>query len=199
MLKGFTHARLACGCRIGFREGVEGSPVTVVVDEKGPGARSRCTFAICRSSTIARRCVLRRGRFLRTKKSTKSPSASGRRRSLLSLRPAGFSQRLSEQELDLAVQAAQVIVCPALNGVEHVAGRSEAGMACDPPRRLLIDRSRVDDRLRRALAAEHHEQVADHRGLPLVVELDESRASIAGPAPSRPCPPRLRRCADARR
>ena len=37
MLKGFTHARLACGCRIAFREGVEGSPVTVVVDEKGPG------------------------------------------------------------------------------------------------------------------------------------------------------------------
>ena len=37
MLKGFTHARLACGCRIGFREGVEGSPVTVVVDAKGPG------------------------------------------------------------------------------------------------------------------------------------------------------------------
>jgi hypothetical protein len=37
MLKGFTHARLACGCRVGFREGVEGSPVTVVVSEKGPG------------------------------------------------------------------------------------------------------------------------------------------------------------------
>jgi hypothetical protein len=37
MLKGFTHARLACGCRIAFREGVEGSPVTVVVDEKAPG------------------------------------------------------------------------------------------------------------------------------------------------------------------
>jgi hypothetical protein len=35
MLKGFTHARLACGCRIGFREGVEGSPVTVVIAEKG--------------------------------------------------------------------------------------------------------------------------------------------------------------------
>ncbi len=34
MLKGFTHARLACGCRIGFREGVEGSPVTVVLEEK---------------------------------------------------------------------------------------------------------------------------------------------------------------------
>jgi len=37
MTKGFTHARLACGCRITFRDGVEGSPVTVVVDEKGPG------------------------------------------------------------------------------------------------------------------------------------------------------------------
>ncbi len=37
MLKGFTHARLACGCRIGFREGVEGSPVTVVIEEKAAG------------------------------------------------------------------------------------------------------------------------------------------------------------------
>ena len=37
MLKGFTHARLTCGCRLSFREGVEGSPVTVVVDEKGVG------------------------------------------------------------------------------------------------------------------------------------------------------------------
>ena len=37
MLKGFAHARLSCGCQIGFREGVEGSPVTVVVDEKAPG------------------------------------------------------------------------------------------------------------------------------------------------------------------
>ncbi len=35
MLKGFTHARLVCGCRLAFREGVEGSPVTVVVNEKG--------------------------------------------------------------------------------------------------------------------------------------------------------------------
>ena len=34
MLKGFTNARLACGCRVAFRVGVEGSPVTVVVDEK---------------------------------------------------------------------------------------------------------------------------------------------------------------------
>ena len=37
MLKGFTHARLACGCRVTFRDGVEGSPVTVVIDDKAPG------------------------------------------------------------------------------------------------------------------------------------------------------------------
>jgi len=42
MLKGFTHARLACGCRIMFRDGVEGSPVTVVVDEKS----SACTLSL---------------------------------------------------------------------------------------------------------------------------------------------------------
>ena len=35
MLKGFTHARLACGCKLAFREGVEGSPVTVVIEVKG--------------------------------------------------------------------------------------------------------------------------------------------------------------------
>ena len=37
MLKGFTHAHLACGCRITFRDGVEGSPVTVVIEDKAPG------------------------------------------------------------------------------------------------------------------------------------------------------------------
>lgn len=37
MMKGFSHARLACGCRIGFRDGIEGSPVTVVIDQKSPG------------------------------------------------------------------------------------------------------------------------------------------------------------------
>ena len=37
MLKGFVHAELSCGCRVAFREGVEGSPVTVVVARKSPG------------------------------------------------------------------------------------------------------------------------------------------------------------------
>jgi hypothetical protein len=34
-------ARLACGCRVGFRAGVEGSPVTVVIAQKAAG----CTVA----------------------------------------------------------------------------------------------------------------------------------------------------------
>jgi hypothetical protein len=42
MLKGFTHARLACGCRVAFRAGVEGSPVTVFVEEKASG----CALAL---------------------------------------------------------------------------------------------------------------------------------------------------------
>ena len=40
MLKGFTHATLACGCRLAFREGVAGSPVTVVIDQKSVGCAS---------------------------------------------------------------------------------------------------------------------------------------------------------------
>ena len=32
-----NNARLVCGCEAVFREGVEGSPVTVVIDEKAPG------------------------------------------------------------------------------------------------------------------------------------------------------------------
>ena len=34
MPKGFTHARLACGCRLAFREGTGGSPVTVIIEAK---------------------------------------------------------------------------------------------------------------------------------------------------------------------
>ncbi len=39
-LKGFVRARLACGCSVAFREGVEGSPVTVVLEARSPGCGS---------------------------------------------------------------------------------------------------------------------------------------------------------------
>lgn len=41
MLKGFEHARLACGCRLAFRprekNSTEGSPVLVVLETKSTG------------------------------------------------------------------------------------------------------------------------------------------------------------------
>jgi hypothetical protein len=40
MRRGFSHAHLACGCRIGFRDGVEGSPFIIVVEEKSPACPS---------------------------------------------------------------------------------------------------------------------------------------------------------------
>ena len=39
-LKGFTRARLACGCSVAFREGVEGSPITVVLESRSAGCVS---------------------------------------------------------------------------------------------------------------------------------------------------------------
>ena len=39
--------------------------------------------------------------------------------------PSHLFQRTPQQELDLAVQAAQVVVCPALNGVEDLAVDSQ--------------------------------------------------------------------------
>jgi hypothetical protein len=33
-------ARLACGCRVGFRAGVEGSPVTLVLEKKADGCQT---------------------------------------------------------------------------------------------------------------------------------------------------------------
>lgn len=37
MLKGFAHARLACGCRLSFKDGSAGSPVLVMLETKSTG------------------------------------------------------------------------------------------------------------------------------------------------------------------
>ncbi|MCC7035224.1 MAG: hypothetical protein IT179_20585 [Acidobacteria bacterium] len=42
MLKGFTSARLSCGCRLGFREGSAGSPVLVMLEAKASGCVNPC-------------------------------------------------------------------------------------------------------------------------------------------------------------
>jgi hypothetical protein len=90
----------------------------------------------------------------------------------LRLQSPGVLQHAAEDELDLPVQAAQVVVRPALEGVEDV--------AIDPQQKRfplshksLIDRPCVDDRLRATLAAEHDEEVAHHRRLALVVEVHD--------------------------
>ena len=40
MTKGFSHARLACGCRIGFRQAADGGRLIVVIDERSSGCPS---------------------------------------------------------------------------------------------------------------------------------------------------------------
>ena len=82
--KGFTHARLACGCRVAFREGLDGSPYTVVVADKAPGLPDHIsTSAICRSTITAKRCVRRPASAppsTRTsKKRTRNPTLSSAR------------------------------------------------------------------------------------------------------------------------
>ena len=46
MLKGFVHARLACGCRLAFREAQKdsaaSSPVLVVLEAKSTGCVNPC-------------------------------------------------------------------------------------------------------------------------------------------------------------
>ena len=39
MKKSHPKARLACGCEVAFRDGVEGSPVTVVIGTKSAACR----------------------------------------------------------------------------------------------------------------------------------------------------------------
>jgi len=124
MLKGFAHARLACGCRLAFREGSKAAPSPSSSTRNRPGVPRRCTCATCRSTTIARRCgrhrlgppgrrIRRRGLTPRRKRRQPVSAKVRTRRG----RPAGGRwaaarrpERAPEQELDLPVHAAQVVV-----------------------------------------------------------------------------------------
>ena len=90
-------------------------------------------------------------------------------------RAARPAKRLPEKILDLGVQAAQVVVCPALNALEH--GRVDANQEGFPVRHgvpvLLMDGAGVQDRLRAPLATQHDQEIADHRRLALLVEVDD--------------------------
>jgi hypothetical protein len=68
----------------------------------------------------------------------------------------------------VAVQAAQVIICPAAHCVQH--------LCIDPQwevltHGLLINGPGVDHRLRGAFSAQHNQEIAHHLSFPLIVQL----------------------------
>ena len=72
MLKGFTHARLACGCRLGVpRRRRRQSGHRRRRREVARLHASRCTCATCRSTTTAKRCARPRASARPRKKSSK--------------------------------------------------------------------------------------------------------------------------------
>jgi hypothetical protein len=92
--------------------------------------------------------------------------------------PAGFGQGAAQQELDLGVGAAQLVVSPSDQGVmnggiqaQQYALRSVTTIPCLPS---LVQGAGVDDLLGSLLAAQDHKQVRDHRGLPLLVQRDHA-------------------------
>ena len=89
-------------------------------------------------------------------------------------RPA-LPHRLAQQELDLPVEAAQVVLRPALDRVAEVA--VDAQQERLPLRHGSASYSVpvLTTGWAALLAAEHHEQVADHRRLALLVELHDAR------------------------
>jgi hypothetical protein len=91
-------------------------------------------------------------------------------------RAARPAKRLPQKILDLSVQAAQIIVCPALNALEH--GGVDAKQEGFPVRHrvpgLLMNRPGVEDRLGRLLAAQYDEQIADHSRLPFLIQMHDA-------------------------
>lgn len=95
-----------------------------------------------------------------------------------------IAQRLSQQEFDLPVQAAQIIIGPLLDGVQNgwvdaekkgLALRHLDGVmfswdlqSCEI---LLINRSRVDHRLGIMFAAQHNQKIADHCSLAITIKV----------------------------
>ncbi len=84
---------------------------------------------------------------------------------------AAVDQRLPKQELDLAVEAAELVRSPTAQFLEIFS--LEAQEEClSFSHVLLIDRAGVDNRLSRPVAAQNYEQVADHRSAAFLVEFD---------------------------
>ena len=88
--------------------------------------------------------------------------------------PPPFLERPAQDELDLRVETPELVVSPLLQRVVDARVDPEQEcLALGHGTILVVQRPRVDDRLRVAIAAEHDEQVAHHRRLALLVELDD--------------------------
>ena len=107
---------------------------------------------------------------------------------------AGLLERPAQKELDLPIHAAQIVVRPALDRFQQSrVNTKEEWFSCS---HLLIDGSGVDHRLRVAIAAQHDQQVADHRRLAIFIELDDrflrSMSSAISTIPTAPSTMRWR-------
>jgi hypothetical protein len=87
--------------------------------------------------------------------------------------PASAAQGVAQDELDLRVEAAQIVVRPPLYRIQNGAvDPQEKGFPLGHG--LLVNRAGVHDRLRRLLAAQHDQEIADHLRLSLFVECDDA-------------------------
>jgi len=86
----------------------------------------------------------------------------------------GFAQGLGDDPLQLAVGAAELIRSPGLYSAHRLSVDAEdktlGALVCH---RLMVQRSCVYDWLGRLVATEHNEQIAHHRSLLVVVEVDD--------------------------
>lgn len=91
--------------------------------------------------------------------------------------PPGIAQRLAQQKLDLHGRTTHLVAGPASQRVvdlgiqtdEDVFSLSHGGIGLSPSE---VERSGIDHWLGRVVAAKHDHQVAHHRGLPLLAEID---------------------------
>src|SRR5262249_10530516 len=83
-----------------------------------------------------------------------------------------LQDRLAKQVLHLAVDASQFVLSPGFQGRPELRTDSKQ-VSFSWPHSSGVKRSRVHYRVHFRFAAEHHHQVANHRGSPLVIQLHD--------------------------
>lgn len=86
--------------------------------------------------------------------------------------PAAANQCLAKQELDLAIEAAELIRSPTAQFLQ-IFGIQAQEECLSLSHVSLIDRAGIHHRLGRPIAAQDHEQIAHHRSPALFIQLDD--------------------------